>query len=148
MDADQRLLEERSGVTFEVAEGGEAESIRTTVSDQSAGTEIAVRLWALPSRLGELVAAAGRVDAASLTVDAYEASVRVALSNDAAGRAVQLEQLRADVEALDGSVRAERLPSEMNGADLTTAVSSGEAELAAGVKRVFDPDGVLWGRSA
>ena len=103
-----------------------------------------MRLWALPSRIDELLVAVGQIPGVNLTADVYGGSVRVYLPDNLSDIKSVLMRLREDVENLGGTIRALRVPAEVDAFSYFTKPLVDERELATGLKQVFDPHGVLW----
>lgn len=158
VEADQRALERHCGGTFERA--GDPETLLRAARDHaSRGVVLVARV--LPSRLAAAIDVAhralGEVSGSSaagieLAADTYMAQLRVAAPTvePTAG-----ELLRDGVERLGGTLSVHCVAgSGAAGGDrggpahaLASAASQPrphEAELAAGLERVFDPTGVLW----
>jgi FAD/FMN-containing dehydrogenase len=139
VNADQSTLERHCGVAFERADDA-AELIRSA-RDQGTRDGAELSLSVLPSRLGEALRLVDReLGQVELAVDTYAARIRIS--------AARVEpatpgRLREGIEALGGglSVHAPGRP-ELSAA--RSRPSAAEAELIAGVERVFDPREVLW----
>ena len=108
-------------------------------------TELAVRVWALPSRIDALLDVLKRVPGVSLNADVYGGSVRAYLPEHLSDIESSLKGLQKDIEDLGGSIRALRIPAEVNVPTYFTKPLVDEGELASGLKRAFDAQSVLWG---
>jgi glycolate oxidase FAD binding subunit len=142
VDADQRTLERHCGVTFEAqpAQG----PLLTEARDAAAEGAVTAALAVLPSRLPKALSAAeaafgtpgGRV---TFVADTYLGSIRAAADGVAAEAAAAL---RSAIGRLGGSLDLRSAESASDGATLDLARD--EADLIAGLERVFDPKGVFW----
>lgn len=149
--ADHRTLERHAGVNLErVADPGDL--LRATRDQATDGVVLTVRV--LPSRLGaaiDAVSAAlggsdgrGAVGGVPFVADTYSAAVRVAMP---AVEPAAAARLRDEVERLGGSLVVHVAADAPGAAALVAAASSPrphEVEIAAGLERVFDPDGAFW----
>jgi len=156
--ADQRTLERHVGRPLERV--SEAVELHRVVRDQAADG-IVLEARVLPSRLGTVVEAvlatlgqggvADRVPP-ELVADTYLSSLRVAAPTLEAATAARL---RNAVEAAGGtlSVHGNGSAAAKPGVDAARVAELAaegspprpqEADLVAGLERVFDPDGVLW----
>ncbi|HIC14407.1 MAG TPA: FAD-binding oxidoreductase [Gemmatimonadetes bacterium] len=142
--ADQRRLEEHTSVSFDIRNVYELGDLLEGERDRDITGEFAVRLWALPSRIDELLVAVGQIPGVNLTADVYGGSVRVYLPDNLSDIKSVLMRLREDVENLGGTIRALRVPAEVDAFSYFTKPLVDERELATGLKQVFDPHGVLW----
>ena len=144
VDADQRTLEATAGVSFAAKEGEEAEELLATTRDAGADAEVLLHASAQPSQLGALLdvirGASAGIDGV-VVADVAEGSACVALSG--AGISDALQAIRAGAEALGGTVAVERCPVDASPAALSTPLSPDAQEIVDGVKRIFDPGGVL-----
>ena len=145
VEADQKSLEKHTGVSFEVRNTPEAESLLVQERDSGINTELAVRVWALPSRIGVLLDVLKQVPGVRLNADVYGGSVRAYLPVNLSDIESILAGLQKDIEELGGTIRALRIPAEVNAPSYFTKPLVDEGELAAGLKRAFDPHAVLWG---
>jgi len=145
VEADQKSLEKHTGVSFKVRNTPEAESLLVQERDGSINTELAVRVWALPSRIDVLLDALKQVPGVSLNADVYGGSVRAYLPSNLSDIESILAGLQKDIEELGGTIRALRIPAEINASSYFTKPFVDEGELATGLKRAFDPHAVLWG---
>ncbi len=73
--------------------------------------------------------------------DVAEGCARVALSGSDLCDVVQA--IRAGAEGLGGTVGVDRCPIDASPAALSTPLSPDAKEIGDGVKRIFDPGGVL-----
>ena len=108
-------------------------------------TELAVRVWALPSRIDALLDVLKRVPGVSLNADVYGGSVRAYLPEQISDIEYSLTDLQKDIEELGGTIRALRIPAAVNASAYFTKPLADEGELASGLKRAFDPQSILWG---
>jgi glycolate oxidase FAD binding subunit len=145
VDAEQRRLEIHAGVAFQAADGTDGMDVALAARDSGLGAGVRVRLWALPSRLGELLDLATAVPDASTLADACGGSVTVSVPEVGPDAEATFAELRAEVEALGGGTRALQLPSDLDPAAINSEASRAEAELAGRVRFAFDPDNALWG---
>jgi FAD/FMN-containing dehydrogenase len=150
--ADQASLEEHAGVSFDRVEPTRADALLAAVRDHGARAPVVLRMSVLPSRLSEALAAIealggpGGESTPLVHVDAYAGRVRVGLpakGTDVAGIAASL---RATAETLGGALGVERRPAGLPLDGAATAPSDDERALGLGLRRVFDPEGVLWHR--
>ncbi|MCH7530399.1 MAG: FAD-binding protein [Gemmatimonadetes bacterium] len=144
VDADQRMLEAHAGVSFASREGPEAEALLATTRDAGADAEVLLHACTLPSELGALLdlIRGTLVGVDSVVVaDVAEGSARVAFSGVAPSDVVQA--VRAGAEALGGTVAVDRCPIDASPAALSTPLSPAAREIGDGLKRLFDPGGVL-----
>ena len=81
----------------------------------------------------------------SLNADVYGGSVRAYLPVNLSDIESSLAGLQKDIEELGGTIRALRIPAEVNASSYFAKPLVDEGELAAGLKRAFDPHAVLWG---
>ena len=159
VDADQATLEEHAGVSFDHVEARRHADLLASVQDHGSDAPVVLRLSVLPSRLGELLEVLTRTRAVAgpggrtggrtplIHADAYAGQVLVGLGghgSDGSELAATAASLRACVESLGGAIGMERLPAGPAADELAAHPSDEEAELARGLKRVFDPQGVLW----
>jgi len=156
--ADHRTLERHVGRPLERV--SEAVALQRAVRDQAADG-IVLEARVLPSRLGTVVdavlaalgegGATGAV-ALGLVADTYLSALRVATP---ALEAAAAARVRSAVEAAGGTLSVHvngRASAEgrVDAARVAELVAAGspprpqEADLVAGLERVFDPDGVLW----
>jgi glycolate oxidase FAD binding subunit len=164
VDADQSTLEAHAGVSFVAREGPEAEALLATTRDAGANAEVLLDARALPSQLGALVdltrgvllrasagvdggadssadrAVGGVVDSV-VVMDVAEGSARIAFTGPDANDVVQA--VRAGAEELAGAVVVDRCAAHADPAALSTLRSPAAQEIGDGLKRVFDPGGVL-----
>ena len=144
VDADQRMLEARAGVSFAAREGPAAEALLAGTRDAGANAEVLLHASALPSQLGALLdlIRGALVDVDSVVVaDVAEGSARVAFGGAAPSDVVQA--VRAGAEAMGGTVSVDRCPIDASPAALSTPLSPDTQEIGDGLKRIFDPGGVL-----
>ena len=144
VDADQRMLEAHAGVSFAAKEGTEAEALLAATRDAGADAEVLLYASTLPSQLGALLdsiqGALRGVDCV-VVADVAEGCARVAFSG--AGYSDAVLEMCAGVEALGGTVAVHRCPIDASPAALSTPLSPDAHEIGEGVKRIFDPSGVL-----
>ena len=144
VDADQRTLEAHAGVSFTKREGSEAAALLATTRDAGADAEVLLHVRTLPSHLGNLLdlarSALGGVDRL-VVADVAEGSARIAFTNADAGDI--LRTLRAGAEGLAGTVSVDRCALDTDPAAHSTPLSPATKEIGDGVKRLFDPEGVL-----
>ena len=145
VEADQQNLEKHTGISFEARDTPEAESLLAQERDSGIDTELAVRVWALPSRIDTLLDVLKQVPGVSVNADVYGGSVRAYLPVNLSDIESILSGLQKDIEELGGTVRPLRIPAEVNASSYFTKPLVDEGELAAGLKRAFDPHTVLWG---
>ena len=145
VDSDQKSLEKHTSVSFEVRDAPEDQSLILEEIDGGINTELAVRVWALPSQIDVLLDVLKRVPGVSLNADVYGGSVRAYLPEHLSDIESSLKGLQKDIEDLGGSIRALRIPAEVNVPTYFTKPLVDEGELASGLKRAFDPQSVLWG---
>ena len=146
VDADQRTLESHAGVLFAVAEGSQATELLTATRDAGADAAIRLCLRALPSQLGALLHVARGPMAGmneELMADVIEGSARLAWSGATTDAALVIEELRSGAESLGGTVTVDRCPVGMDPAALSSRLSADAREIGEGVRRIFDPGGVL-----
>lgn len=144
VDADQRMLEAHAGVSFASREGPEAEALLATTRDAGADAEVLLHACTLPSELGALLdlIRGTLVGVDSVVVaDVAEGSARVAFSG--VGPSDVVQAVRAGAEALGGTVAVDRCPIDASPAALSTPLSPAAREIGDGLKRLFDPGGVL-----
>lgn len=115
VDADHGTLLTHAGVRADALEGDEARALAERFRDAGSETE-SVSLYGRPSQLADLIGRAVASEADTIVADAYRCSVRA--SGEGAAGLVPLDAASRPSPAVD--------------------------ELAAGLRRVFDPDGVLW----
>jgi hypothetical protein len=141
--SERAIVETHVGARFEVAEGERARTLLEP--DEVDLRPAALRLSVLPSRLGALLAAveAQAGPGASLSADVIAGALRVGMDAPAGGVVLEtVTALRAAVGALGGTLAVERA-----GIDLARGASApraGVADLDRGLRRSFDPGGVLW----
>jgi glycolate oxidase FAD binding subunit len=141
--SERAIVETHVGARFEVAEGERARTLLEP--DEVDLRPAALRLSVLPSRLGGLLAAveAQVGPGASLSADVIAGALRVGMDAPAGGVVLEtVTALRAAVGALGGTLAVERA-----GIDLARGASAppvGVADLDRGLRRSFDPGGVLW----
>ena len=146
VDADQRNLESHAGVSFAAKEGSQANALLAATRDAGAHADVLLRLSALPSQLGALLGLIGDASVGlhgAVVADVNEGSVRVALSGVGTESAGVVQSVRSGAEALGGAVVVERCPVDADPAALSTSLSPAAREIGDGLKRVFDPSGVL-----
>ena len=158
VDADQSTLEARAGVSFVAREGLEAEALLAATRDAGADAEVLLHAHARPSQLGALFdltrgalanagvdgGADGGVDGvvdSVVVTDVAEGSARIAFTGADASDVVQA--VRAGAEELGGTVVVDRCAVHADPAALSTSRSPAAQEIGDGVKRLFDPGGVL-----
>jgi hypothetical protein len=78
-----------------------------------------------------------------LMADVIEGSVRLAWSGATTDAALVIEELRSGAESLGGTVTVDRCPVGMDPAALSSRLSADAREIGEGVRRIFDPGGVL-----
>ena len=145
MDSDQKSLEKHTSVSFEVRDSPEDQSLMLEERGGGMNTELAVRVWALPSRIDALLDVLKQVPGASLNADVYGGSVRAYLPEQISDIESSLTGLQKDIEELGGTMRALQIPAEVNASAYFTKPLADEGELASGLKRAFDPQSILWG---
>ena len=164
VDADQSTLEAHAGVSFVAREGPEAEALLATTRDAGEDAEVLLHARALPSKLGALLTltrnalvganagvdggansnATGGVDGVAdgvVVADVAEGSARVAFTGADVSDVVQA--VRAGAEELGGTVVVDRCAVHVDPGALSTSRSAAAQEIGDGVKRLFDPGGVL-----
>ena len=145
VDSDQKSLEKHTSVSFEVRDSPEDQSLMLEERGGGMNTELAVRVWALPSRIDALLDVLKQVPGASLNADVYGGSVRAYLPEQILDIESSLTGLQKDIEELGGTMRALQIPAEVNASAYFTKPLADEGELASGLKRAFDPQSILWG---
>ena len=135
VEADQRTLERHCRVTFERPAAPEA--VRTEARDAAFEEPITV-VSVLPSRLPEALAAVtdavgAGASGSELVADTYAGRIRLTAPSLEGAVA---STLRAAVARLGGTLTVE--------GEASIPASDAEAELVAGLERVFDPHGALW----
>ena len=145
VDSDQKSLEKHTSVSFEVRDSPEDQSLMLEERGGGMNTELAVRVWALPSRIDVLLDVLKQVPGASLNADVYGGSVRAYLPEQISDIESSLTGLQKDIEELGGTMRALQIPAEVNASAYFTKPLADEGELASGLKRAFDPQSILWG---
>ena len=145
VDSDQKSLEKHTSVSFEVRDSPEDQSLMLEERGGGMNTELAVRVWALPSRIDVLLDVLKQVPGASLNADVYGGSVRAYLHEQISDIESSLTGLQKDIEELGGTMRALQIPAEVNASAYFTKPLADEGELASGLKRAFDPQSILWG---
>ena len=145
VDSDQKSLEKHTSVSFEVRDSPEDQSLMLEERGGGMNTELAVRVWALPSRIDALLDVLKQVPGASLNADVYGGSVRAYLPEQISDIESSLTGLQKDIEELGGTMRALQIPAEVNASAYFTKPLADEGELASGLKRAFDPQSILWG---
>ena len=145
VDSDQKSLEKHTSVSFEVRDSPEDQSLMLEERGGGMSTELAVRVWALPSRIDVLLDVLKQVPGASLNADVYGGSVRAYLPEQISDIESSLTGLQKDIEELGGTMRALQIPAEVNASAYFTKPLADEGELASGLKRAFDPQSILWG---
>jgi glycolate oxidase FAD binding subunit len=150
VDADQRTLESHAGVVFAVAEGSQATELLTATRNAGAGADIQLCMRALPAQLGALLheargpmAGMNDVSMVDVMADVIEGSVRLSWSGATTDAALVIEELRSGAESLGGTVTVDCCPVGMDPAALSSRLSADAREIGEGVKRIFDPGGVL-----
>jgi len=144
VDADQRTLEAHAGVTFTRRDGSEAEALLATTRDAGMDADVVLHARTLPSQLGALLdLTRGALEAADglVVADVAEGSARIAFTCAHASDVVRA--MGAAVEGLGGTVAVDRCTVDTNPAALSTPLSPATREIGDGVKRLFDPGGVL-----
>ena len=144
VDADQQMLEAHAGVSFAATEGPNADALLGTTRDAGGDAEVLLHACTLPSQLGALIdlIRGVLVGVNSVVVaDVAEGSARVAFSG--AGLSDVVQAIRAGGEGLGGGVVVDRCPIDLSPAALSTPLSPAAREIGDGVKRIFDPGGVL-----
>ena len=152
VDADQRTLEAHAGVSFSAREGPEAQALLAATRDAGTDAEVLLHARALPSELGALLdltggalmGADGSVDAGMDSVvvaDIAEGSARIAFTGAEASDFARA--VRVGAEGLGGTVTVDRCAVDESPAVLSTTLSPAAREIGDGLKRVFDPAGVL-----
>ena len=145
VDSDQKSLEKHTSVSFEVRDSPEDQSLMLEEKGGGMNTGLAVRVWALPSRIDALLDVLKQVPGASLNADVYGGSVRAYLPEQISDIESSLTGLQKDIEELGGTMRALQIPAEVNASAYFTKPLADEGELASGLKRAFDPQSILWG---
>ena len=145
VDSDQKSLEKHTSVSFEVRDSPEDQSLMLEERGGGMNTELAIRVWALPSRIDVLLDVLKQVPGASLNADVYGGSVRAYLPEQISDIESSLTGLQKDIEELGGTMRALQIPAEVNASAYFTKPLADEGELASGLKRAFDPQSILWG---
>lgn len=161
VEAEHARLEEHASTDFDVLEGDAARATLFAGSEAVDRAPVSVRLSALPASLPELVSAAAvHLDGgAALSADVMAGTLRIGLGvapaehgapglgAGAAGSnaAEVVEGLQSAVESLGGTLAVEAAGSPLDpGAAAGSPSPAGVAELEAGLRRAFDPGGVLW----
>lgn len=141
VEADGRTLEDHTGASFRVSDAEEARAAVDAGRDGGMGT-VTLRIAGLPACLGEMLGVLEtELDGAGVAADVLAGRIRVGveeLSPEALG------SLRARMEEVGGSVRVEACGEELAGeVGVTGRRDAALAELARGLKGVFDPGGTL-----
>ena len=145
VEADQVSIEEHVGVSFEARHTAGLEQVFAQERGRDVDTELALRVWALPSRMEGLLDVLQQVPEVVLNADVYGGSVRAYLSASVSDIESILSGLREDIEELGGTIRMLQIPAEVGALAYHTSPSADERELAVGLKNVFDPHAVFWG---
>ena len=152
VDADQKMLEAEGGVSFTAREGSEAEALLAAIRDAGADAETLLHVRTLPSELGALLdltrgallgvdgGAHGGPDAV-VVADVAEGSARIAFTGGDSSEFVRV--MRTGAEGLGGTVAVDRCAVDANPAALSTPLAPAAREIGDGLKRLFDPEGVL-----
>ena len=144
VDAEQRMIEAHAGVSFAARDGPEAEALLAATRDAGADAEVLLHASALPSKLGALLelirGTLAGVDGV-VVADVAEGSARVGLTG--AGPSDVVHAVRAGAEGLGGAVAVDRCPVDVSPAALSTPLAPAVREIGDGLKRLFDPGGVL-----
>lgn len=135
--ADRATLEAHAGVRFEVAGGEEGGPPRA----EGGAADTVLVGSVIPSRLASALEAVEATSPARVAADTYGGRLRARLPRfDAAA----VRELRVALERLGGALAVERAPRGVELAGVASEPTADERVLVAGVKRVFDPAGVLW----
>jgi len=144
VDADRARLERHVRAGFEAVEGESALHLAHRLRDHAFAQPLVLRLSAPPARLAETLAVARTMPHAALMADVMAGRIRVGMPA-VPPRAVEwVTSCRHAMQALDGTLVVETAPPDL--AALSAAPRQDVADLEAGLKRAFDPEGVLWSR--
>ena len=140
VDADQRTIEAHLGETFRVADADEASALLARSRDGAFLSDTVVEASVRPSRLAELWALVRDQAPREVVMDAYAGKLRAGFDELGVDR---LRDLTRGVEALGGAVSVPRGANPSLG-EIASRPSEAEALLVEGLRRAFDPQGLLW----
>jgi len=142
--ADQRTVEAAAGVPFSAVDGGSARVLADSVRDIGAESDLWLRAFVLPSRLGDLLAVVDSLADLSVVADVYRGALRVHCSPDADADEI-VTRVRRGMEGVAEDVVIERLPQgSTHSLGASRSRSDDVLRLERGVKSVFDAGHVLW----
>lgn len=139
VDADQRRLEAHLGLKLATIDN--RATFAAEVSNRGASDDIVIRVSTLPSLLGGLLGVVDGAGASSVGLDAYGARGRVSFSESEGSQAARFLDAAS---ALGATVAVESAPHTSPLWARADENTSHEAELMDGLRRAFDPEGVLW----
>ena len=141
VDADQATIEQHLGSSSDVFDGasGTAQSLLEEIRDFGGREACRVELSVLPSRVGEVLRAAGAAGLRSLVIDTYAGRIRAAADRL---DPTDVDALRLAAEEAGGALRVLDWAGSDRPSD--TPRRAAEVRLSERLVSIFDPGGVLW----
>jgi glycolate oxidase FAD binding subunit len=140
--ADAARLQAHVGRTFRIVQGAEAEALFTAIRDHAATGSVVIRMSALPTRIGDLVAGAEALgEPVQIVADPLAGRARAAVS---AATTEDLGRVARMVGVLGGSFVLERAPAGTHMPMPPSSPGGRVATLARSLADRFDPQRVLW----